>query len=77
MYEIDGYCRINLKNIYCGNLLSEEYLGKFKFFGTHTPDQVNRPKVSEAFVYETENVIKHLFNNYQYAHAIGHHRQAA
>lgn len=76
MYEIDGFARINLKNIYCGNLLSDEYLGKFKFFGTQIPDQVNRYKVSQAFVYEIENVIKHLFKNYQYAHAIGHHRQA-
>lgn len=76
MYEIDGYARINLRNIYCGNLLSDEYLGKFKFFGTRVPDQLNGHNVSEAFVYKIENVIKHLFNNYQYAHAISHHRQA-
>lgn len=27
------------------------------------PDQVNPHQVSESFVYEIENVIKHLFNN--------------
>lgn len=76
LYEIDGYTRINLKNVYHGNRLDDMYLEKFKHLGTYIPDQVKRYKQSEAFTYKVETQIKEIFQHWQYAHAISHHRHA-
>lgn len=76
LYEIDGYTRINLKDIYFGNRLSDDDLDKFKHFGTYIPDQINKPKRSETYTYKIEEIVGKLFKHYKYAHAVGHHRAA-
>lgn len=76
MYEIDGYCRINLRDIYKGNLLSKSYLDKLCFLINWIPDRVNKYSKSHEFAYSIEDVAKELFTHCQYAHAIPQRRHA-
>lgn len=74
VYEIDGYAKINLKNIFIGHGLTDDYLQRLKYLVEYNPDQVNRFRHSERFIYEIENVIKKHFEYYQFAHGVAHHR---
>lgn len=76
MYEIDGYARINLKNIYHGHILPNDFLQRTKYIVDYIPDQVNRFKKSEQFIYNVENATKRMFSFYNFAHAVAHHRYA-
>lgn len=76
IYEIDGYNRINLRNIYKGNYLADCYTDKLRFLSEYVPNRINRHKKSELFNYVLEDVISRLFTHYQYAHAVPHRRHA-
>lgn len=76
IYEIDGYCRINLRDIYKGNLLSKSYLDKLCFLIEWIPNRVNKYAKAHEFAYNIEDVAKKLFTYCQYAHAIPHRRHA-
>ncbi|XP_031638100.1 uncharacterized protein LOC116350445 [Contarinia nasturtii] len=76
MYEIDGYCRINLKDTYNGNHLPDVYMRKLCFLITWVPDRVNRYKKFDRFSYDIEDVVNKLFVHSQYAHAIPYRKYA-
>lgn len=76
MYEIDGYCRINLKDTYKGNLLDEAYLKKVCYLITWIPDRVNNYRKIDEFTYNIEDVVKKLFTHSQYAHAVPYRKFA-
>ncbi|XP_055319239.1 uncharacterized protein LOC129576975 [Sitodiplosis mosellana] len=76
IYEIDGYCRINLRDIYKGNLLPTSYVQKLCFLISWVPDKVNRYKKNDEFSYAIEDVVEKLFTHFQYAHAIPHRKHA-
>lgn len=76
IYEIDAYTRINLKDIYNGNQLTDDYLARIKYLIEYEPDQVNKFKKAETQIYSIENVIKKYFEHYKFAHALAHHRFA-
>lgn len=77
LYEIDGYNRINLKDIYTGNRLSEKHLDKLCYLINWIPDKANRRKKHYEFTFAIEDVIQELFTHYQYAHAIAHRKNAS
>lgn len=76
IYEIDAYTRINLKDIYNENKLTDEYLARIKYLTEYAPDQVNKFKKAEVQIYSIENIIKKYFEHYKFAHALAHHRFA-
>lgn len=76
IYEIDGYNRINLRNIYKGNHLADCYTDRLRFLSEYVPNRINRFKKSELFNYIIEDAISRLFKHYQYAHAVPHRRHA-
>lgn len=77
IYEIDGYNRIDLKNIYKGNRLSEIHLEKLKFLINWVPDKDNRYKKHFEFSFAIENAVQKLFTYCQYAHAVAHRKNAS
>lgn len=76
IYEIDAYTRINLKDIYNGNQLTDDYLARIKYLTEFAPDQVNNFKKSETHIYTIENVIRKYFEHYKFDHALAHHKFA-
>lgn len=76
VYEIDAYTRINLKDIYNGNRLTDDYLARIKYLIEYAPDQVNNFKKRETQIYNIENAIKKHFEHYKFAHALAHHKFA-
>lgn len=76
IYEIDAYTRINLKDIYNGNQLTDDYLARIKYLIQYAPDQVNKFKKNETHIYSIENVIKNHFEHYRFVHALAHHKYA-
>lgn len=76
IYEIDGYCRINLRDIYKGHLLPPSYISKLCYLIDWVPDRVTKYRKIEEFAYAIEDVAKNLFTYCQYAHAIPHRRHA-
>lgn len=70
MFELDGYNRINLREIYCGDYLTDTHLEKLRFFIEYIPDRVKRHRKRHLFFYAIEDVIQRLFGKYQIAHAI-------
>lgn len=75
MYEIDGYNRINLKGIYNGNILPDNYLNKMCFLIEWIPDAAKCRK-QDAFSYAIKNTVQSLFTHCRYAHAVAHRRHA-
>lgn len=76
MYEIDGFNRINLKGIYKGRPLPDEYLVKLCFKIEWAPDRVERYHKSDEFQYAIEDAAKNLFKYCKFAHALPHHNHA-
>lgn len=76
IYDIDWYCRINLKNEYKGNLLPQSQVEKLCFLIDWIPDRVNRHKQIHEFNYAIEDVAEKLFTYSQYAHAIPSRKHA-
>lgn len=75
MYEIDGYTRINLKDIYKGNRLDDACLERVCFLIDWIPNR-NKYKKSHQFMYAIEDVMRKLFAHCQFAHAIPYRRHA-
>lgn len=76
IYEIDGYCRINLRGIYKGNLLPKSYVEKLCFLINWAPNRAERYKKNDEFSYAIEDAAKKLFTHCRFAHAIPHRRHA-
>lgn len=74
IYEIDGYCRINLRKVYKGNLLPKSNVEKLCFLINWAPDRVKRYRKNDEFSYAIEDAAKKLFTHCQFAHAIPHRR---
>lgn len=78
LYEIDGYNRINLKNIYTGNRLSDIHLAKLCFLINWVPDKAKlKYKKHYEFTFAIEDVVRKLFTYCQYAHAVAHRKNAS
>lgn len=77
LYEIDGYTRINLKDIYTGNRLSEVHLSKLCYLINWVPDKKKKFKKHHDFTYAIEDVVRKLFTHCQYAHAVAHRKNAS
>lgn len=76
LYQIDGYNRINLKHIYRGPHLPQDYLTNVKFLNDFIPDQKKRFHKRHRFFYAMEDVIGGLFAHYSYAHALPFYKNA-
>lgn len=76
LYEIDGYNRLNLKDIYNGNTLHDDYLDRLCYLINYVPDRVGRYKKLDEFAYAIEDVVNKLFTYSKYTHAVGHRRHA-
>lgn len=76
LYEIDGYNRINLKNIYKGNHLSDSYLEKSCILINWIPDRSKKNRKKSEFSFAIEDVVQKNFTNFQYAHAVAHRMNA-
>lgn len=77
LYEIDGYNRINLKNIYKGNRLSDIHLAKLCYLINWVPDREKRYKKHYEFTFAIEDTVRKLFTYCQYAHAVAHRKNAS
>lgn len=76
MYEIDGYNRLNLRGIYNGNHLSDEYLERLRYLIHWIPDRVERYRKQDEHVYAIEEVVQQLFTYCKFAHIVAHRRHA-
>lgn len=76
LYEIDGFNRINLRDIYHGNRLEESHLERTCFFISWIPDRVNRYRKNDLFAYAVEDAVRKYFPHCQYAHAVPYRRHA-
>lgn len=70
IYELDGFNRVNLKNQYHGDYLTDAYVDKLRFLIEYIPDRVKRHRKRHSFFYAIEDVVERLFGRYQVAHAI-------
>lgn len=77
LYEIDGYNRINLKNIYTGNRLSDIHLSKLCYLINWIPDRQKQFKNHYDFVFVIDDIVRKLFTYCQYAHAVAHRKNAS
>lgn len=75
LYEIDGYNRINLKNIYKGNHLADIHLEKLCYLMKWIPDRTKYRK-NDEFSYAIEDAVGKYFEYSQYAHAVPHRMHA-
>lgn len=76
MYEIDGFTRINLKDIYKGNRLEDAHLQRMCFLIDWIPDRNKYKKKSHEFVYTIEDVVRNLFEHCRFVHVIPYRRHA-
>lgn len=76
LYELDGYNRINLKCIYKGHLLPDNYLERICYLVDWVPDRVERYRKHHEFVYAIEDIVRKHFTHCQYAHAVAHRKAA-
>lgn len=76
MYEIDGYNRLNLKGIYNGNVLEDEYLDRQCYLIDWIPNREERYRKHNENAYVIEDVVRKLFSYCKFAHIVAHRRHA-
>lgn len=76
LFEIDGYNRINLRHIYHGNYIPNEYFSNVKYLQDFIPDRVKRYHKRHRFCYAMEDIISRLFSHYQFAHVLPFRKNA-
>lgn len=70
VYELDGYARINLINIYRGDYIPEAELSKLRWLIKYIPDRIGNHQPKHLSFYAIEDAIGGLFEKYQIKQAI-------
>lgn len=70
MFELDGYTRINLKNIFRGDFIPEAELKRLKCNIKHIPNRIENHQHEHLSFYAMEDAIGGLFDKFHIVQAI-------